>query len=310
VTACPADEGEGEREEVIVGIDAGGSSTRARAVKRCGPVFEGVGGPGNPVAANPEAIRASYQAALDGCPAATRVAACVSGGGGEAARAQIADLLAHRFPGASVHVAPDYVAAFAAASPGRDLCIVAGTGSVVCSRGADGSFRVSGGRGWILGDHGGAARLGRAALEHYVADIVDVPASFAAAVRELFGDDDWRSVVRAVHAAPNPAPLLAKAAPLLTGAAESGQQWAIEQLSAEMSALAATAARHIDQYLTAAAGTDTVDIALSGGIWSSAAARSALDAALRRASDRALTVTRSLADPLAGAVRLAETFPL
>jgi glucosamine kinase len=303
VTARPAD----EWQEVFLGLDAGGSSTRARAVQRGVLVFEGVGGPGNPLMAGPKTIRASYQAALDGCPSATRVAACVSGGGGEAERAQIADLLAHRFPDASVHVVPDYIAAFLAASPARDLCIVAGTGSVVCSRATDGSFLVSGGRGWILGDHGGAARLGRAALEHYVAGVFDVPVSFAVAVQKLFGIGDWRSVVHAVHAAPNPAPLLARAAPLLTGAAESGEQWAIEQLSLEMSALATTAARHIDQHL---AGTVKVDIALSGGIWSSMTAQSALNAALRQASGRALTVTRSVADPLEGAVRLAESFPL
>ena len=82
-----------------------------------------------------------------------------------------------------MHVAPDYVAAFLAAPPDSDLCIVAGTGSVVCSRAVDGSFLISGGRGWILGDHGGAARLGQAALEHYVADAQSVPAPFAAAVR-------------------------------------------------------------------------------------------------------------------------------
>lgn len=156
MTARTAENGQ----EVIDGIDAGGSSTRARALERSAPVFEGVGGPGNPLMAGPETIRASYQAALDGCPAAARVAVCVSGGGGEAQRAQIAALLADRFPYADVHVAPDYVAAFMAAPLGSDLCIVAGTGSVVCSRAADGSFPVSGGRGWILGDHGGAARLG------------------------------------------------------------------------------------------------------------------------------------------------------
>ena len=307
---------------VVVGIDAGGSSTRARAVRRGDVLFEGVGGPGNPLMADPAAIRASYQAALKGCPPAARVAACVSGGGGAAERARIADVLAGRFPDSNVHVAPDYVAAFLAATPGCDVCIVAGTGSVVCSRGADGGFLVSGGRGWILGDHGGAARLGRAALEHYVADVPEVPASFAAAVAKLFGNGDWRSVVHAVHAAPNPAPLLARAAPLLTEAAESGQRWAIEQLSLEMSALAATVVRHLDQHLAGTdklartdklAGTDKkkVDIILSGGIWSSPTAQSALAAALRQqASGRVLTVTRSLADPLDGAVRLAESLPL
>jgi N-acetylglucosamine kinase-like BadF-type ATPase len=293
-----------DRREVTVGIDAGGSSTRARALERSALVFEGTGGPGNPVMAGPDTIRASYQAALAGCPAASRVAACVSGGGGQAQRAQVADLLAGRFPGANVHVAPDYVAAFLAAPPGTDVCVVAGTGSVVCSRDTDGGFPVSGGLGWILGDHGGAARLGRAAVERYVTEDRDVPASLAAGIRQLFGDSDRRAVARSVHAASNPAPLLAKAAPLLTSAAECGQQWATEQLALEMGALAATAARHIDTYLTPAA---TVNVVLSGGIWSSPAAQSALTAALRQASGWTLTVTRSTADPLDGAIRLAES---
>jgi N-acetylglucosamine kinase-like BadF-type ATPase len=288
-----------ESRDVVVGIDAGGSGTRARAV-RCGAVVhEGAGGPGNPLMAGPEAIHTSYQAALGGCPAAARVAACVSGGGGDAQRAQIAALLCARFPDAVVHVAPDYVAAFLAAPPGSDVCIVAGTGSAVCSRAADGSFLVSGGRGWILGDHGGAARLGRAALELYVADVGGVP---AASILQIFDDSDWRSIVRTVHAMPNPAPLLARAAPLLTSAAEDGQGWAVEHLEAEMRALAATAARHIEQHV---AGTSGVQAALSGGVWSSPAARSALTAALARASRRPLTVTRSLADPIDGAIRLA-----
>ena len=293
-----------DSQDVVVGIDAGGSSTRARAVRRSILVHEGAGGPGNPLMAGPEIIRASYQAALDGCPAAARVAACVSGGGGDAQRAQIAALLGGRFPDAVVDVAPDYVAAFLAAPPGSDVCIVAGTGSVVCSRAADGSFLVSGGRGWILGDHGGAARLGRAALEHYVAGGCDVPVRFASSVQQIFGDSDWRIIVRTVHAMPNPAPLLARAAPLLTTAAEAGRRWAVEHLAVEMTALAATAARHIEQHV---AGTSGVRVALSGGVWSSLAARSALTAALEQVSRRPLTVTRSLADPLEGAVRLAES---
>jgi glucosamine kinase len=297
-----ADPAVGADRDVIVGIDAGGSSTRARAVRRGALVYEGTGGPGNPLMAAPEIIRASYLAALTGCPGATSVAACVSGAGGEAARAQISALLADRFPATDVQVAPDYVAAFLAAPPGSDVCLVAGTGSVICSRAPDGGFLVSGGQGWILGDHGGAARLGRVALEHYVAGPGGVPASFAAMVRQVFGDGDWRHVVRAVHAAPNPAPLLARAAPLLTAAAEGGQPWAVEQLDAQMTALAATTARHIGQHL---GGTGTVRVALSGGVWSSPAARSSLTAALDRASHRPVAVTRSLADPIEGAVRLA-----
>jgi glucosamine kinase len=290
-------------ERVFVGIDAGGSRTRACAVRHHAVVHEGKGGPGNPLMADAETIRASYHAALRGCPKADRVAACVSGAGGEAQRAQIKVLLTDRFPDADVHVAPDYVAVLLAAPPGTDLCIVAGTGSVVCSRATDGSLQVSGGRGWILGDHGGAARLGRVALEHYVADVGGAPAPFVARVREFFGDDDWRCVVHAVHAAPNPAPVLARAAPLLTAAAEDGQQWAVRHLVLEMTVLAGTAARHIEQHVT---GAGAVHVVLSGGVWSSQAAQSTLTKALGQLSHRPVTVTRVLADPLAGAIRLAQ----
>src|SRR6185437_17111265 len=70
VTARAADGGG----KVIVGIDAGGSSTRVRAQAGSVLVFEGAGGPGNPVMTGPETVRASYHAALGGCPAASRVA--------------------------------------------------------------------------------------------------------------------------------------------------------------------------------------------------------------------------------------------
>jgi N-acetylglucosamine kinase-like BadF-type ATPase len=288
--------------DVVVGIDAGGSATRARATRQGAVVYEGSGGPGNPLTADSKTLRASYRTALAGCPAAARVAACVSGTRGQAQRDQIAGLLAGRFPGADIQVAPDYVAAFLAAPEGTDACVVAGTGSVVCSRAADGGYRVSGGRGWILGDHGSAARLGRAALEHFVTHPAAVPASFAAAIGEIFGDSDWRSVVRAVQTARNPAPLLARAAPVLTAAAQAQQRWATEQLEAEMTALAATVARHIEQHIQ---GAPEVRVALCGGVWASQAARSSLTSALARASGCRVIVTRSPSDPIAGALRLA-----
>ena len=292
--------------DVVVGIDAGGSRTRARATRQGAVVYEGSGGPGNPLTADPETVRASYRAALAGCPAAATVAACVSGARGQAQREQIAGLLAGRFPGADIQVAPDYVAAFLAARMGTDACIVAGTGSVVCSRAADGSYQVSGGRGWILGDHGSAARLGRAALEHFVNHLAAVPSSFAASIGEIFGDSDWRSVVRAVQTAPNPAPLLARATPLLTAAAQTRQPWATDLLDPEMTALAATAAGHIERHIH---GAPKVDVALCGGVWASQIALSSLTSALARASGCPVSVTRSLSDPIEGAVRLAGSIP-
>jgi N-acetylglucosamine kinase-like BadF-type ATPase len=109
-------------------------------------------------------------------------------------------------------------------------------------------------------------------------------------------------VVRAVQTARNPAPLLARAAPLLTAAAETQEHWAIEQLDAEMLALAATTARHIEQH---SPGTPEVRVALCGGVWASRSARSSINSAMERVSSCRVIVTRSLSDPIEGAVRLA-----
>src|SRR6202035_2372088 len=154
----------------------------------------------------------------------------------------------------------------------------------------------------------GAARLGRAALEHYVTGPEGVPAGFAAVVASLTGGRDWRSVVRAVHGAANPAPLLARAAPLLTAAADDGQAWAVQELDGQMTTLAATAAGHIVRYLGGRPEDRVgVRVALSGGVWASPAARAALTTALQRLSAGRVTVTRSSGDPLEGAVALAGT---
>lgn len=85
---------------------------RPPGAARCGTVYEGVGGPGNPLTADSEIIRASYHAALAGFPDATRVAACISGACSAAKRTQITELLRGRFPGAKIRVEPNYVAAF------------------------------------------------------------------------------------------------------------------------------------------------------------------------------------------------------
>ncbi|MGI9009434.1 MAG: BadF/BadG/BcrA/BcrD ATPase family protein [Streptosporangiaceae bacterium] len=289
--------------QVAVGIDAGGSATRARAVAAGRVVFEGHGGPGNPLAATADVLTASYRAALAGCPEPARIAACVSGAGGTPQREQISGLLADLFPAAAICVVPDYAGAWLAAPEGTDAVVIAGTGSAVCSLAPDGGHDVSGGRGWILGDRGSAARLGQAVLEWFCDDSESDPA-IAGLVGDCLGLTDWRQIVRALAASANPAALLARAAPALTGAAASGSDWAAATLSAEMGALGATTAGHIERHLRPGA---EVRIALAGGVWTSPAARTAFLAALTGARAASRVILSWPVEPLNGAVGLAST---
>jgi len=287
---------------VVVGIDAGGTTTRVRAVQHGHIVYEGTGGPGNPVSAGEDVLEESYHAALTGCPPATHVCACVAGTGGPAQHDQIARLLARLLPGAQVSVMPDYAAPLHAAPTVTDVSVIAGTGSVVCSQAADGTYTVTGGLGWILSDHGSATRLGKAALEHFIADAAAVSESSRIAVEGVFGHSDWRIIARAVNSSAKPAQLLARAAPLLTAAAEQGDAWATRRLDCEMAALASTAARHIHQHVSRSGAVQTT---LSGGVWASRAAVASFTAAITRLSGGQVEVARAPVDPIEGAIRLA-----
>jgi glucosamine kinase len=289
--------------DVVVGIDAGGSSVRVRAVSAAGlTLFEGTGGPGNPVVASDGTLRASYAAALAGCPEAVRIVACVSGTRSPDRRDRVHALLADLTRCADIEVRPDYVAALKAAPGGTDVLVIAGTGSLACSRDDDGGYRLSGGRGWILGDHGSAARLGRAALEWYCDNPDALASEFAAPVADAVGSADWHQIVRLVSSAPSAPELLARAAPVLTTAARAGQDWALACLRAEMSGLAATTRRHIERHCP---GRRLVEVALAGGVWQSDIARNCYQLALERLGPPPVRVTRSRLSPLDGAMALA-----
>jgi N-acetylglucosamine kinase-like BadF-type ATPase len=118
--------------ELLLGIDAGGTSIRARAAVAGTTVYDGTGGPGNPLAVDVHELSHNYGAALDGCPDPGLVAACVAGAFAAEGRTRVEQVLHARFPGATVRVEPDYVAAYMVAQ--ADIVTIAGTGSIVCSR--------------------------------------------------------------------------------------------------------------------------------------------------------------------------------
>jgi glucosamine kinase len=288
-------------ERALLGIDAGGTSVRARAVVGDTVVHDGVGGPGNPLAVAPDALARSYGDALDGCPDPARVVACAAGAGRGDGRERVERLLSERFPGAAVSVLPDYVAAFMAA-PGSEVVVIAGTGSIVCSRTSDGAFEVSGGLGWIVSDQGSAARLGRALLERHCATGALPPAD-AAAIERVVGTADPRRVAAAVHAADSTPALLASVAPLLTAAVERGEDWAHAALDAEMGGLAALTAAHVRRCCSTT--PEAVRVGLVGGVWSAAAASAAFARALARLGVPTGHLTAHDVAPVDGALRLA-----
>ncbi|WP_234048547.1 BadF/BadG/BcrA/BcrD ATPase family protein [Streptomyces liliifuscus] len=194
--------------DLVVGLDAGGTRTRAVLASAVdGRVLgQGVAGPGNALTvpvplltehlaeavarAVPEADRARVVAVAGGFAGAAETAPDEPGRL-NALAALTAALRRLGIAADSVGVSSDIEAAFASApgTPADGLALVAGTG-VVAMRITDRRCAVTvGGDGWLLGDDGGGFWIGRSAVRAALrmADGRGVPTTLADAVGRALG---------------------------------------------------------------------------------------------------------------------------
>lgn len=152
--------------EAVLGLDIGGSSSRARLVLEGRTVAE-ANGPGANVALIDAKLVEQRLTELIAQLGSPRPAACCAGAAGSevpAARRRLEDLLARLLPGTKVMVVHDTRLILAAADVDVGIALIAGTGSVAYARNSDGREATAGGWGWMLGDEGSGAWIVRAAL--------------------------------------------------------------------------------------------------------------------------------------------------
>ncbi|MBA4862306.1 ATPase [Streptomyces sp. PSKA54] len=195
-------------EDLVVGLDAGGTRTRAvlASARDGSPRGEGTAGPGNALTvpvpqltdhlaeavaqAVPERLRGRVVAVAGGFAGASRTAADEPG----RLRAHSALSAALRrlgIPAASVEICSDIEAAFASAPghPTDGLALVAGTGGVAARITGRVCTTTAGGDGWLLGDDGSGFWIGRAAVRAALrmADGRGGPTALAVAVGRALG---------------------------------------------------------------------------------------------------------------------------
>lgn len=139
-----------------LGIDIGGSHTRALVLRDDGARAEGRGGGANPSALGRERARAELARALAaiGNP---EVAACCAGAAGAellSVRSVLAEILEELLPGARVLVLHDARLLLAGEGLDHGIALIAGTGSIAYGLSPSGQETWAGGWGWMLGDEG------------------------------------------------------------------------------------------------------------------------------------------------------------
>lgn len=292
---------------VVVGVDAGGTSTRALAerdgiegalVVESGANVRFVG-----VEGATSTIGRAVERALNG----TKLDAMhvgMAGGGAEATREALRTGLQQRFPGAKVDISDDaHIVLRAGAPEGNAVALMSGTGSIVCAD-IDGTYFRCGGYGYLIGDEGSAYAMGKAAinLTLRVYDGRVAMESLFERIEEHLGAHGTQAILDAVYLAAEPIQVTAALAPLVLRAAADGERSAtkiVQGAALDLFDLVKSIVR------LAQIGDREIPLVLSGG---SFAQNSLLTYLLetRIASEYPhLVVTKDAPRPIYGAIALA-----
>jgi N-acetylglucosamine kinase-like BadF-type ATPase len=233
--------------DIVVGIDAGASKTRAFAVDRAGTVVgRGAGGGGNLLTSpDPQgAIAAALAEALGGRGASAVVLSC-AGGDRETERTRGHEILARLAPpGAKLLVTHDAIAALYAGNPtGSGVVLIAGTGSIAYGRNAEGDEDRAGGWGYLIGDEGSAVWCGLEALRaiSHAVDGRGAPTRMTALLFQQLGVGQFSDVLPLLYGRPHPAPAIGAATRALASASAEGDAIANAILQRGANALARAA---------------------------------------------------------------------
>jgi N-acetylglucosamine kinase-like BadF-type ATPase len=200
--------------DLVVGMDAGGTKTRAFAVTRGGEIVgRGAGGGANLLSSpDPQgSIAAALREALAGRIPDAVVLSC-AGGEREAERAKGRAILASLLgPEVAVDVTHDAKAALYAGNPaGCGVVLISGTGSIAYGRNDQGVEARCGGWGYLVGDEGSAVWIGQEGLRatSYDHDGRGSPTAISRHLFEDLGAGDFNDVLPLLYGKPHPSPAI------------------------------------------------------------------------------------------------------
>jgi N-acetylmuramic acid 6-phosphate etherase len=265
--------------QLYLGIDGGGTHTVALlavadATNGWTLLGRGDAGPSNLQAVGVTKALQALEAAVTAAFAATKLergpvsAACLglAGAGRAEDRQTILNWARQSRFAERIDVTTDAAILLAAGTPeGWGLAVVAGTGSIVYGRNADGQTARAGGWGYLLGDEGSGYALVLAGLRAVAraADGRGVPTRLAEHFLVQLGLSQPQELVAAVYQGGWDRATLAGLAPVVLDAAASGDAAALQIVQTEADQLAHAAAAVVHQLHFSG---QTLPIALSGGV--------------------------------------------
>lgn len=301
---------------MFLGLDCGGSNTRAIAVDPNGhTVLQGASGPANWATTPRDEVRGHLAEAARGFEDVHAVCGCFAGLLTDENRTDAEAMLSSLFPDAKVCARPDYYAALAACPPETTVCVIAGTGSMVCSW-YKGSVVKSGGGGPWFGDHGSAYGIVREALSEILKrsgeDRLQVttlsngnPSQFLSELFEKLNVSHLEGAISQIYQQGMKPATIAACAPSILRDFDGGAPYAEFSIGTEMDSLVDILRWHLKTYHP---DVSEPIVALVGGVW---AISPQLENNFLRSSWELITggaplkITHPTDSPALGAARLA-----
>jgi N-acetylglucosamine kinase-like BadF-type ATPase len=293
----------------VLGIDAGGTKTRALLADETGRVVAGAKGGGANLRTHGELeVEKVLHSVVDQAEAeagvrAEALALGIAGADRPEDHAVLREILRRIGFRNRVVVTNDARIAFVAGSPLQvGVALICGTGSIAWGRNASGETARAGGWGWHLGDEGSGFWIGERAIREVLraADGRGPATSLDRPLFEHFGIEKPEEILRAVYDGEYPRHQVAMFSARVEESARGGDAVAREILAKASDELVA-AARSVISRLDLA--TAPYDVVLSGGTF---AALPGLAESVRATLAAAPARVRHLKEePAMGAVRLA-----
>lgn len=261
--------------ELFVGLDLGGSGTRAALAGADGAVLAVGRGPSGLVggAGGNRQLARALDSALASITArvghtAVEVFAGTRGLSIAGRRERLELELHTRFPQATVQVSNDaHIGLWGALAGQPGVAVIAGAGSIALARTQDGREGRAGGWGYLLGDEGSGYWIGREALITYLRMLErgTTASRLAALVTETTTKTTVVDTLGWFYRGTDQVARLAALAPLVTQAAHGGDRDAAHILEAAGAALADLASTAVRQVF---AEPEEIQVVTIGGVWS------------------------------------------
>jgi glucosamine kinase len=238
--------GTAQANDVVIGLDIGGTKTRGVRFEHGEPVADESVGSAN-VQNVSRAEAAAHLAELFAKIGKGPVAQVYAGAGGidtDEDAAALAALIEPHAPGARITVVHDSRLLLAAGGASTGVAVIAGTGSAAWGANGDGDEARAGGWGYLLGDEGSGYWLGREAVRHSLRRMNQgqEPDELTRALLDSCNTDDPNRLIALFHSPDTGRRFWAQQARLVVEAAEAGHSVSrdlIDQAGKDLAGMAA-----------------------------------------------------------------------